>query len=156
MIQFALLLTSGCRTTTSWQAIKCSSVRIKSLSMGYYMMSRSTQRPEQISGLILRLSFCWKFLAGKCGSTKPRDQFPFFWLLHYFPCPTMTSTSADNSLSIFKDGRLKPGSYKIQNIFAETYLDFEVHSRELCCRRATDLGEGNGIVRRYPLPVIRI
>jgi len=62
------------------------------------------------------------------------------------PLHTMTLTSTDNSLSIFKDGKLKPGPYKIQNIFSETYLDFEVHSREICCRLGTDLGEGKGIV----------
>ena len=68
----------------------------------------------------------------------------------------MTLTSTDNSLSVFKEGKLKPGTYKIQNIFSETYLDFEVHSREICCRPATDLGEGKGIVRRYPLSVVHV
>jgi len=51
--------------------------------------------------------------------------------------------------SIFKDGKLKPGIYQIQNIEAETYLDIEVHSREMCCRPARDLGEGRGVVCRY-------
>jgi len=48
---------------------------------------------------------------------------------------------------IFNDGRLRPGIYKIQNIYTETFLDIKVHSRELCCRPAGRLGEGRGIVR---------
>ena len=59
---------------------------------------------------------------------------------------TMTMNSTSGSSSIFKDGKLKPGIYKIQNILSETYLDIEVHSREVCCRPAKDLGEGRGIV----------
>ena len=35
---------------------------------------------------------------------------------------TMTMNSTSGSSSIFKDGRLKPGVYKIQNIQSETYL----------------------------------
>ena len=65
----------------------------------------------------------------------------------------MTLTSTSDSLSIFKDGKLKPGVYKIQNIASETYLDVEIRSRSLCCRPAKDLDEGRGLVRwyiRYP------
>ncbi|KAF9648157.1 hypothetical protein BDM02DRAFT_2342502 [Thelephora ganbajun] len=53
--------------------------------------------------------------------------------------------STSDSSSIFKDGKLKPGIYKIQNVYTETYLDIEVHSREMCCRPAKDLGEGRGL-----------
>jgi len=56
----------------------------------------------------------------------------------------MTLNSTSDSSSIFKDGKLKPGIYKIQNIQSETYLDIRVHSREVCCRPANDLGEGRG------------
>jgi len=69
---------------------------------------------------------------------------------------TMTLSSTGNSSSILEGGKLKPGTYKIQNIYTETYVDIEVHSREMCCRPAKDLGDGKGIVRRYPLPVVRI
>ena len=58
-----------------------------------------------------------------------------------------------NSSSIFEGGILKPGIYKIQNIYTETFLDIEVHSRGVCCRPAKDLGEGRGIVRCYPSSV---
>ena len=54
---------------------------------------------------------------------------------------TMTTNPPSDSISIFKDGKLKPGVYKIQNIYFETYLDIEVHSRGVCCRPANDLGE---------------
>ena len=56
--------------------------------------------------------------------------------------PTMTSSS-----SIFENGRLKPGIYKIQNLSSETYLDIHRHSKELCCRPARDLEDGGGLVR---------
>jgi hypothetical protein len=69
---------------------------------------------------------------------------------------TMTLTSTDNSTSIFEDGRLKPGTYKVQNIYARTYLDVVEHSRRMCCRPAQDLEEGGGIVRRYHVPVVRV
>ena len=38
---------------------------------------------------------------------------------------TMTSNLHSDSLSIFKDGKLKPGIYKIQNIYTETFLNIE-------------------------------
>ena len=66
--------------------------------------------------------------------------------------PTMTT----NSSSIFKDVKLKPGIYKIQNIQSETYIDIEVHTRKVCCRPAKDLGEGRGFVRRHPSLVARV
>lgn len=58
----------------------------------------------------------------------------------------MTHHSNQDCISIFKDGKLKEGIYKIQNIETENYADIEVHTREVCCRPAKDLGEGRGIV----------
>jgi len=58
----------------------------------------------------------------------------------------MTLSSTTESLSVFKDGKLKSGIYKIQNIFAETFIDYEVHTREMCCRPANELGEDKGLV----------
>ena len=49
-------------------------------------------------------------------------------------------------VSIFKDGKLKPGIYKIQNIVGQTYLEVRDHSKQLCCRSATALKDGNGLV----------
>ena len=68
---------------------------------------------------------------------------------------TMTTSLPTDSISIFKDGKLKPGVYKIQNIYSETYLDIEVHSRGVRCRPANDLGEGRGFVSWYLAPVTR-
>jgi len=45
----------------------------------------------------------------------------------------------------FEKGNLGPGIYKIQNIYTETFLDIEIHSREVCCRPKRDLGEGRGL-----------
>lgn len=68
---------------------------------------------------------------------------------------TMAVSSTNNS-SIFKDGKLKPGIYKIQNIYHETYLDIHRHSKELCCRLAKDLEDGRGLVSWYLLYVLYI
>jgi hypothetical protein len=68
----------------------------------------------------------------------------------------MTLTSTSGSSSVFKDGKLKPGIYKIQNIHTDTYLDIEVSTREVCCRPAKDLGEGRGLVRWYLSSVIHV
>jgi hypothetical protein len=64
-------------------------------------------------------------------------------------CPrshTMTTNSTSNSVSILNDGRIKPGIYKIQNIFSQTYLEIWEHSKELCCRPAAALEDGKGLV----------
>ena len=58
----------------------------------------------------------------------------------------MTFNSPSDSSSIFEGGRLKPGIYKIQNLYSQTYLDIHEHSRETCCRPAHNL-EGKGLVR---------
>ena len=70
--------------------------------------------------------------------------------------PTMTLSSTTDSSSILKDGKLKPGIYKIQNLFAGTYLDIHRHSKELCCRPAKDLEDGMGLVSRYPTSVLHV
>ena len=68
--------------------------------------------------------------------------------------PAMTLNSTSDSSSILKDGKLKPGIYKIQSIKTETYLDIEVDTREVCCRPAKDLREGRGLVSRYSSSVL--
>lgn len=61
--------------------------------------------------------------------------------------PTMTSHPTGNSSSIFRDGKLKPGIYKIKNVFTQTFVDIEEHSRKVCSRPPQNLEEGNGLVR---------
>ena len=56
---------------------------------------------------------------------------------------------ADDPLSIFEDGKLKPGIYKIQNLYSQTFLDLHEFTRELCCRPATALTDGRGRVRPF-------
>ena len=60
---------------------------------------------------------------------------------------TMTSNSTSDSISIFQDGKLKPGIYKIQNLHTQTFMDIQEDTRDVCCRPATLLGEGRGLVR---------
>jgi hypothetical protein len=68
----------------------------------------------------------------------------------------MTVTSTGDSPSIFKDGKLKPGIYKIQNLYTQTYIDIHEHSRQVCCRPATTLGEGKGLVRLFLQSVVDV
>ena len=48
-------------------------------------------------------------------------------------------------MSIFEDGKLRPGIYKIQNIVGQTYVDIREHNKELCARPGALL-EGKGLV----------
>ncbi|KAF9783525.1 hypothetical protein BJ322DRAFT_1071542 [Thelephora terrestris] len=57
----------------------------------------------------------------------------------------MNLNSPNASFSIFKDGRLKPGIYRIQNIRSDTYLDIHQHSNEVCCRPKREIEEGRGL-----------
>ena len=66
----------------------------------------------------------------------------------------MTPNSTNKPTSILQNGKLKAGIYKIQNLRTETYLDIEVHLREVCCRPVKDLGEGRGLVR--PIGISRL
>jgi len=59
---------------------------------------------------------------------------------------TMASSLTGDSRSIFRY-ELKPGIYKIQNLFSQTYMDIHERTREVCCRPATNLAEGEGLVR---------
>ena len=61
----------------------------------------------------------------------------------------MILTSKSESDSVFRDGRIKPGIYKIQNVVGQTYVDIRDHNRELCGRPVTTL-EGKGLVGSCP------
>ena len=63
----------------------------------------------------------------------------------------MTLHSTGDASSIFENGRLKPGIYKIRNLQTETFLDIEEYLREVCCRPAKNLEEGRGLVSQLPL-----
>lgn len=63
----------------------------------------------------------------------------------------LLSKTSDSS-SIFEDGKLKPGIYRIQNLYARTYLDVQKHSKEVCCRPVEKLEKRDGLVR----PSIRL
>ena len=59
----------------------------------------------------------------------------------------MALASTSETPSIFKDGKLKPAVYKIQNFFYDYYLDFDQLSKEVCCRTPEELEDGRGLVR---------
>lgn len=54
--------------------------------------------------------------------------------------------------TIFEDGKLKPGLYKIQNLHSKTYLDIHEHTMEVCGRPSSALEENDGIVRTNYCP----
>jgi hypothetical protein len=68
----------------------------------------------------------------------------------------MAAPMAGGTFSIFEDGRLRPGIYKIQNLYTQTYMDIHEHSRELCCRSAAALGEGRGLVCPLHQPAVDV
>lgn len=68
----------------------------------------------------------------------------------------MTTHTPKGSSSILQGGKLKSGIYKIQNVYTETYVDIETHSRSVCCRPAENLEEGNGLVRLFPHFLVRV
>ena len=74
----------------------------------------------------------------------------FSTLSQVLALPTIPPNSTDGSSSIFKDGKLKSGVYKIQNIQTGTYVDVDIGLREVCCRPAKDLEEGRGLISHIP------
>ena len=74
-------------------------------------------------------------------------------LLQVGPCatpfpPVMPLSPINDVMSIFVDGKLKPGTYKVQNLASQTYLEILEHSKELCCRPATVLTPEDALVIR--------
>ena len=55
---------------------------------------------------------------------------------------------------IFENGILKPGVHRFQNVYTEGYLNIHLHSMEVCCRHANDLGVGRVLVSLSFSPVI--
>jgi len=83
----------------------------------------------------------------KCGDTHKR--WPL--LLQVGPSTTpfpaaMLVCTPDDPMSIFTDGNLQPGIYKVQNLASQTYLEIQEHSRGLCCRPATVLSPQDALV----------
>jgi len=58
----------------------------------------------------------------------------------------MLTPPTDDPMSIFVDGKLKSGTYKVQNLASETYLEVLDHSKELCCRTAAVLTPKDALV----------
>jgi hypothetical protein len=53
-------------------------------------------------------------------------------------------------MSMFVNGTLKPGKYKVQNLTGQTYLEILEDSRELCCRPGTVLSPQDALVCDSP------
>ena len=68
----------------------------------------------------------------------------------------MLTPPTDDPMSIFVGGKLKSGTYKVQNLASQTYLEVLDHSKELCCRIATVLTPKDALViQNAPLPLER-
>ena len=61
--------------------------------------------------------------------------------------PTTTMGLFSFGSSVFQDGQIKPGIYKIRNVESKTYVDIKDHVRELCGRPSTALEDERGLVR---------
>ena len=61
----------------------------------------------------------------------------------------VTLTPMNDSVPILEGGRIKPGIYKIRNIFGQTYLETREHFKELHYRPTMALGDGEGLVRLH-------
>ena len=61
-----------------------------------------------------------------------------------FPA-TMFTPPTDDPMSIFVDGKLKSGTYKVQNLAGQTFLEV-LDSKELCCRVPTVLTPKDALV----------
>ena len=108
---------------------------------------------ERTIATITVAPFQYKCVADPCGLPwhRPHACLIVFSTLSVSLPQVMTQNTTGATSSIFEDGKLKPGIYKIQNIETENYLDIEVHTRKVCCRPARDLGEGRGLVRKFLL-----
>jgi len=53
--------------------------------------------------------------------------------------------SPEDPMSIFLDGKLKPGTYRVQNVTGHTFLEIHWDSGQLCCRPASVLSEKDGL-----------
>jgi len=63
----------------------------------------------------------------------------------------MKNNTTKPASSIFQDGKVKPGVYKIQNIVSKTYVEVKDHLRELCGRPPSALEHGEGQWEIRPL-----
>ena len=58
----------------------------------------------------------------------------------------MLITPPADPMSIFVDGNLNPGVYKVQNLNSQTLLEVSESSRELCCRPTAVLSPKDALV----------
>lgn len=97
-----------------------------------------------------------------CGSLgTEREKCGGHWRYLFFSSPrtisfptAMHTSPASDPMSIFVDGKLKSGVYKVQNLASQTYLEVLDHSKELCCRIAAVLTPKDALVIRNAPPII--
>lgn len=83
----------------------------------------------------------------KCGGYTYKEGGCHEWTPSTASSPTVMLTSPpDDPMSIFVDGNLQPGTYKVQNLASQTYLEVLEHSRVICCRPATVLSPKDALV----------
>lgn len=112
---------------------------------------------EHPSNSVEFVNFCpqkvWRARVPNVCANKIRHVTPRAACFLHAVVPILAMTSTSNS-SIFNNGRLRQGTYKIQNLHTRTYADINESTREMFCYPAKDLEEGSGIVRPYPIPAV--
>lgn len=68
------------------------------------------------------------------------------------PCSSGPRSRPMSFISIFRDGKLKPGVYKIRNTASHTYVDIQDNQKDLCCRPLSVLGDKGQVIWRPTRP----
>ena len=53
---------------------------------------------------------------------------------------------SNDPMSMFVNGKLRPGVYKVQNLTGQTYLEILEDTKEVCCRPAAVLSPQDALV----------
>ena len=59
----------------------------------------------------------------------------------------MLVPAPNDPMSMFVNGKLKPGVYRVQNLTGHTFLEILEDSKEVCCRPAAVLSPQDALVR---------
>ena len=66
----------------------------------------------------------------------------------------MLGSPPDDPMSIFSGGKLRPGTYNVQNLAGGTYLEVWESSKEVCCRPAAVLAPQHAVVGSLSYPLL--
>ena len=67
--------------------------------------------------------------------------------LHWYFTATMLAPPPYDPMSMFVNGKLRPGVYQVQHLVGQTFLEILQDSKEVCCRPAAILSPQDALVR---------